>query len=169
MDQEILEQFTKIPLRDRGFKSALAYLPMPHVNEVDTGLFIKYLQNEVQPPIQVAFPRTNFEALDMEAVLAEETTRFRENSLRLTEPDTGRVLAPQKIDIILLPLLIFDEKGNRVGYGKGFYDRFLAKCRPEVLKIGLSYLPPIPRIEDVGNFDIPLDYCATPDRLYDFK
>lgn len=169
MDQAILEQFRKIPIQNGGLKSALVYMPMHHINEVDTDLFIKYLQKEIQPAIQVAFPRTNFKTLDMEAILTKETGSFRENSLRLAEPVHGRLLAPQKVDIVLLPLLIFDKKGNRVGYGKGFYDRFLARCRPEVLKIGLSYLPPVPQIEDVGNFDIPLDYCATPDRLYDFK
>lgn len=84
------------------------------------------------------------------------------------EPDKGLILDPRQIDLVLMPLLIFDVKGNRVGYGKGFYDRYLSQCRQDILKIGLSYLPAINRIEDVDPFDIPLDYCATPERLYDF-
>ena len=69
-------------------------------------------------------------------------------------------------DLILVPLLGFDKKGNRVGYGKGFYDRFLAKCRSDVLKVGVSFFEPTDRISDVSPFDIRLDYCITPARVW---
>ena len=62
----------------------------------------------------------------------------------------------------------FDLEGNRVGYGAGFYDRFLSKFKPDVLKIGLSLIPPIECIEDVIEFDVKMDYCITPDQTYEF-
>jgi 5-formyltetrahydrofolate cyclo-ligase len=83
-------------------------------------------------------------------------------------PDSSQKVSPQKIDTVLLPLLVFDEKGNRVGYGKGFYDRFLTECRPEVQKIGLCLEEAVPLIEEVGEWDIPLDFCVSPQRCYEF-
>jgi 5-formyltetrahydrofolate cyclo-ligase len=67
-----------------------------------------------------------------------------------------------------MPLLAFDSKGDRVGYGKGYYDRFLAACRKDVLKIGLSYFPPVSSIDDIEIFDKKLDFCITPERVYAF-
>ena len=70
--------------------------------------------------------------------------------------------------MVLVPLLAFDSKGYRVGYGKGFYDRFLKQCRNDCVKIGLSYFEPIDAINDAGEFDVPLDFCITPQKAYVF-
>jgi 5-formyltetrahydrofolate cyclo-ligase len=70
--------------------------------------------------------------------------------------------------MIIIPLLAFDEKGYRVGYGKGFYDRYLKECREDCLKIGLSYFEAVPSVDDAAEFDVPLDFCITPQRTYVF-
>jgi 5-formyltetrahydrofolate cyclo-ligase len=70
--------------------------------------------------------------------------------------------------VVFVPLLAFDKQGNRVGYGKGFYDRFLANCKPETIKIGLSFFEVENEIADVFNNDIELDYCVTPNKIYTF-
>jgi 5-formyltetrahydrofolate cyclo-ligase len=67
-----------------------------------------------------------------------------------------------------LPLLAFDLKGNRVGYGKGFYDRFLTQCRPGVMKVGLSLEPPVPQVSDANPFDIALDAAVTREEVFRF-
>lgn len=74
----------------------------------------------------------------------------------------------KKIDVVFVPLLAFDKTGHRVGYGKGFYDDFLAKCRPQTIKIGLSFFDAEDHIEDIYQGDIPLDYCITPNKIYKF-
>lgn len=70
-------------------------------------------------------------------------------------------------DAVLVPLLAVDAAGHRVGYGAGYYDRFLAQCRPTTLFIGLSVLEeaPVPRIADVHSGDVPLTACLTPGGL----
>ena len=73
-----------------------------------------------------------------------------------------------KIEVVFVPLLGYDLKGNRVGYGKGFYDRFLSECKPETLKIGLSFFEPEELITDVFVEDVKLDYCVTPKETYQF-
>ncbi|UAN00087.1 5-formyltetrahydrofolate cyclo-ligase [Polaribacter litorisediminis] len=50
----------------------------------------------------------------------------------------------------------------RIGYGKGFYDRFLSKCKKDVKKIGLNFFKPIAKIDDINAFDVPLDDVMYP-------
>jgi 5-formyltetrahydrofolate cyclo-ligase len=80
----------------------------------------------------------------------------------------GVKIDPLEVDFIIMPLFAFDEKGYRVGYGKGYYDRFLKKCNDSCLKIGLSYFDAVDEIEDTDEFDVPLDLCVTPQQVYVF-
>ena len=67
------------------------------------------------------------------------------------------------LDAVLVPLLAFDRKGNRLGYGKGCYDRFLARTKS--VKVGVSLLPPVERVP-VQAHDVPLDYVVTPSEVH---
>jgi len=89
--------------------------------------------------------------------------------LGIPEPQNGLTVPPSEIEVVFIPLLAYDKKGHRVGYGKGFYDRFLSKCKPNTLKIGLSLFEPEEKIEGLDATDIPLDYCVTPVKVYEFK
>ena len=73
-----------------------------------------------------------------------------------------------QIEVVFIPLLVFDEKGHRVGYGKGFYDTFLKNC-PNAIKIGLSFFEAEAKIDDHKAYDIPMNYCITPNRIYHFE
>ncbi|MDP5026727.1 MAG: 5-formyltetrahydrofolate cyclo-ligase, partial [Flavobacterium sp.] len=84
------------------------------------------------------------------------------------EPIDGLEVPDAKIDVVFVPLLAYDKQGNRVGYGKGFYDNFLNKCKPETIKIGLSFFPPEEKIDDVSESDVKLDFCVTPDAIFSF-
>ncbi|HTG57240.1 MAG TPA: 5-formyltetrahydrofolate cyclo-ligase, partial [Niabella sp.] len=84
------------------------------------------------------------------------------------EAEGASIILPEAIDLVILPLLCFDKLGYRVGYGKGFYDKFLEQVSDEVIKVGLSYYEPIDKIQDLNEFDVPLDYCITPERMYEF-
>ena len=70
--------------------------------------------------------------------------------------------------MVLIALFAFDDKGNRIGYGKGMYDRFLSKCPGNTIKIGLSFFDSVDEISDVNEFDVPLDYAITPSKVYRF-
>jgi len=90
------------------------------------------------------------------------------NRWGISEPFTGEIIDDKEIDLVLVPLLCFDEMGYRVGYGNGYYDKFLANCRKDCLKVGVSFFEPIGEIEDVREFDIRLDYCVTPEKVWRF-
>jgi 5-formyltetrahydrofolate cyclo-ligase len=70
--------------------------------------------------------------------------------------------------MVIVPMLAFDRQGNRVGYGKGYYDSFLKQCRPDCIKVGVCYFEPIAQIDDAGDFDVPLNFCITPQQVYVF-
>ena len=100
--------------------------------------------------------------------LLTDNTKIKKNEYNIPEPVDGIEVASKKIEVVFVPLLAFDKKGNRVGYGKGFYDKFLSECNPETLKIGLSFFEAEEQIEDVFESDIQLDYCVTPKSIYQF-
>ena len=90
------------------------------------------------------------------------------NNFGIREPISSIQNDPDILEVIIIPLLIFDRNGNRVGYGGGYYDRFLANTGISVLKIGLSLFDPVDKIEDIENHDISLDYIITPKQVYNF-
>jgi 5-formyltetrahydrofolate cyclo-ligase len=95
-------------------------------------------------------------------------TVFTKKELNIFEPGQGKVITPRELDLVIVPLLAIDRKGYRVGYGKGFYDKYLAECRDDCIKAGFSYFEPLDAIEDCNDFDVPLDLCITPQTVYVF-
>lgn len=140
------------------------YLPIAHQKEVETRFILTFLRernkNVVLP--KLAGPDSFI------SYLYTDTTELRTNSWNIPEPVDGITVPAPKIDVVFLPLLVFDNKGNRVGYGKGFYDNFLRECRKEVIKIGLSLFDAVDAIEDIHENDVPMDYCVTPGKTYSF-
>jgi 5-formyltetrahydrofolate cyclo-ligase len=114
-----------------------------------------------------AFPRVTSEvAGTMEMVFSNQ---FATSKWGIPEPLKGRIVEPAELDVVLIPLLAFDLNGHRVGYGKGFYDRYLASCRPDCLKIGISFFEATAPIDDVESHDIALDIAICPTQVYDFR
>ena len=94
--------------------------------------------------------------------LLTDNTKFTKNEYGIPEPINGIEVPIDKINVIFVPLLAYDKLGNRVGYGKGFYDKFLFKCKKETILIGLSFFEPENEIKDVSINDIRLNHCVTP-------
>jgi 5-formyltetrahydrofolate cyclo-ligase len=165
LDDLMLIQFQKLSLP--FLQTVLSFYPLEEKGEVDTFIFTDYLQF-TNPGLVVAYPKTNLEACTMQAIATTSETEFQENAWGIPEPAADDIIEPHLIDAVLVPMLAFDERGNRVGYGKGFYDRFLQHCRADCITIGLCYFDPVPQIEDAGEYDVTLNYCITPQRVYVF-
>ncbi len=144
------------------------FLPIKKQNEIDTFLIIRRLRIEF-PLINIVVSRSNLDNFEMQHFMLEEQNLI-ENKWGILEPSQAnrREVQPQEIDLVIIPLLAFDKQGNRVGYGKGFYDRFLQKCSSKALKVGLCIEEPIERIEDLNEFDVKMDVCITPDGVWKF-
>lgn len=93
------------------------------------------------------------------------------NEFQIPEPKETNVKNEiDDLSIVLIPLLCFDKQGNRVGYGKGVYDKFLVRFnQKKTLFVGLSFFEPIDQIIDINEFDIKLHYCITPKTVYKFE
>jgi len=96
-----------------------------------------------------------------------EETIIETNNWGIPEPVSGSLAKLDDIDLVLVPLITFDKLGHRIGYGKGYYDRFLKKV-PQAKKIGLSLAPPLDVIPYADEMDVKMDMCITPFNSYEF-
>ena len=143
------------------------FLPILSKNEVNTNSLIQHLFHETN--CTVIASKSNFTTLEMKHFIIDEDTSIENDKYGIPTPVNAIPISEKEIDWIIVPLLCFDERGYRVGYGKGFYDRFISKCRPDVNTIGLSIHEPIKEISDINEYDIALDHCVTPKKVYHFK
>jgi 5-formyltetrahydrofolate cyclo-ligase len=141
------------------------FLPIEKFNEIDTTQIIHCIWKN-HPQVRVVVPRVNFDIGEMESVLYTADSETQHNRWLIPEPPEGELIDASPIDLVIVPLVCVDKSGHRVGYGKGFYDRFLKTVRPDCMKVGLSYFPPVNSIEDVHEGDVPLDFVVTPEMIF---
>lgn len=148
--------------------SVHVFLPVLDKNEVRTWSIIQYIFEQL-PHVNICAPRiVDGKMKTMESILLERNTSYIKNKWGIDEPATGTVVQPKEIDIVLLPLIVFDHQGHRLGYGGGFYDRYLPFCS-NAKKIGLSFFEPIDKIPETNEWDVKMDYCITPEKTISFK
>ena len=158
--------FQEIDLK--SIKFLHIFLSIKKQNEIDTFLIIRRLQ-EKYPLINIVISRSNLDSFEMQHFILEEENLV-ENKWGILEPSSSKLeVQPEQMDLVIIPLLAFDKQGNRVGYGKGFYDRFLQKCSPKALKVGFCLEEPIELIEDLNEFDVKMDVCIMPNKVWEFS
>jgi 5-formyltetrahydrofolate cyclo-ligase len=142
----------------RHATTVMMYMPLP--TEVDvTPLAIRCFQMGAT----VCVPKVNWERKDMSAV---EVVRFEDQEMELDEhgirvPRGGRMVLPTLIDLIIIPGIAFDAQGNRLGRGRGYYDRFLAKIGRAVPKIGVCFDEQIVDEVPTGPGDMKVDLVVS--------
>ena len=139
------------------------FLSIPEKGEVNTKLF---LNEFFKRDIRVFVPKIYRKELISVEITAE--TPLLKNSWGISEPESNEDSGERDFDYVLTPLLYCDQQGNRVGYGKGYYDGFFETVNAETLKIGLSFFGPDEEIDDLRENDIPLDYLVTPTEVLSF-
>ena len=164
LDQSLIitNNVLNLPIWDYSFYHI--FLRIPKKKEIFTEALISILQGKDK---NVVLPKIS-ENNTLSHYLLTDDTVLRTNHWGIPEPENGIEVPIEKIDVVFIPLLAFDEQGHRVGYGKGFYDDFLSNCKKDVLKIGLSLFEAEHKITDVRENDILMDYCVTPYRIYEF-
>lgn len=145
----------------------LSYYPLKERNEFDVSICEKIIKDK-SPSVKVAWPKIASNTAGMDAYLIEKDKLFIKNKFNILEPLDGDIVSPELIDMVFVPLIAFEEKGFRVGYGRGFYDRYLPDCRQDAFKIGFSFFEAVDRIDDINEFDVPLNLCITPTCIYEF-
>jgi len=144
------------------------FLSVDEQNEIDTSFFINELWGNYIN-IKTVVPRVNIERDELEHLEFSSESTLHVSSWGIPEPTGNELIGERKIDMVLVPMLCFDERGFRVGHGKGYYDKFLSLCREDCVKIGLSMFEPVEEIEDIQAHDVMLDYCVTPRKVWNFS
>ncbi|MDW3212221.1 MAG: 5-formyltetrahydrofolate cyclo-ligase [Reichenbachiella sp.] len=143
-----------------------SFLSIEKNKEVNTWPLIEWLKARGK---QIIISKCSTTSNELTHYLFEDYKQLKESKYGIPEPQYGTIVLPKNLDVVLVPLLVFDRNGQRVGYGAGYYDRFLAECSSDCIKVGLSLAPPLDEIPFVEPHDIPLDYCITPLGVYGFN
>jgi len=141
------------------------FLTIAEHKEINTDYILNILAGKDKHTV---ISKSNFKTINLENCLLTDSTIIKPNHWNIPEPVDGIKIENSKIEVVFVPLLCFDKKGNRVGYGKGFYDNFLSDCNPDTIKIGLSLFEAEDIIGDIHSGDVPLNYCITPLQVYQF-
>jgi 5-formyltetrahydrofolate cyclo-ligase len=166
--QTISESIAELFFKNINVENKLLSLFLPIENEKEINTYL-ILEKANTLDAKIAIPKSNFENNELKHILFEEKTELVLNKYGIPEPCKGKVVAADKIDYVIVPLLAIDKSGNRVGYGKGFYDRFLKKCNNHCKFIGITHFEEFEQIDDVQPTDIKLNALITPNSFHWFE
>ena len=168
MDNKIRERFFET-FDLKNIQLIHTYLPIKKKIEVDTLSLLSQLSTTYSN-VKIAVPFTIMSDRTLKHFLWKPGDPLIENHWGIPEPDptSSEPVDINDINMVIVPLLAYDLKGHRVGYGAGFYDRFLADCNDETQIVGLSYFPHEDQWIKSEEYDIDLDYCITPEKVYKF-
>ncbi len=141
------------------------FLPIEEQKEVNTEYLLHLLSGKDK---EIVVSKSDFDTRKMTHFLLTDNTKIKKNEYNIPEPVDGIEVPSNKIDVVFVPLLAFDNNGHRVGYGKGFYDQFLSECKTDVIKVGLSFFDPEEIIADIFENDVKLNFCVTPTAIFNF-
>ncbi|MFC5194038.1 5-formyltetrahydrofolate cyclo-ligase [Bizionia hallyeonensis] len=160
---QIANNLLEMPIWERLYYHI--FLSITEQKEINTDYIISILSGKDKHTI---ISKSDFQTTELSHYLLTDATIIKKNAYNIPEPVNGIPIASHVIDVVFIPLLAFDKQGHRVGYGKGFYDGFLKDCKPETIKIGLSFFEAENQIEGIFENDVPLDFCVTPTKTYQF-
>lgn len=130
------------------------FLPIEKFKEVDTWPIVRWLWAQRIPTMTSI---TDTEKGTLAHVWFDAHTSFVPNPWGIPEPTNATPANPLACTAVFVPLLVADRHGHRIGYGKGFYDQFLASLPSHVVKVGLSALPLVDEIAGIEGHDVRLD------------
>jgi 5-formyltetrahydrofolate cyclo-ligase len=160
---QIANQLLTLPIWEHNYYHL--FLTIEEQKEVQTEYVLHILHAKDK---EVVISKSDFSTYEMTHFLLTDNTKIKKNNYNIPEPIDGIEVPNTKLNVVFIPLLAFDKKGNRVGYGKGFYDRMLDNCSADTIKIGLSFFEASELITDISDDDVTLDYCITPEKIYTF-
>ncbi|RQO67903.1 5-formyltetrahydrofolate cyclo-ligase [Pedobacter sp. KBW06] len=159
---KLVEQFALLDLSN--VKIVHIFLPIKQKKEPDTFLMIDWIKIH-HPEMKIIVPKADFDTALMTHHYYDGMEDLEMNHYQILEPQKAEIHTGE-VDMVIVPLLAFDKNGYRIGYGKGFYDRFLQGISTQ--KIGLSLFDELNVIDDINEHDIRLDKCITPNKTYVF-
>lgn len=160
-----VQQQLFILLDQLEFSNINCFLSSSVKKEIQTDGIIQELLNSNK---KLTVPVSNYTDFSITPSLFTNESGLKLDQFHIPTPIDLAPVSAAEIDVIICPLLCFDERGYRTGYGKGMYDRFIAQCRENVITIGLSLFDPVEQIQDIDDFDRRLDYVVGVEKIWEF-
>ena len=151
---------------DFTHKTVSIFLPIKDKTEVNTWFIVDKLQ---ALDSIIGLPKVDFTNNQLIHFAYENLEQLDINRFGISEPKYGKLLQPNNFDFVIVPLLAITKNGQRVGYGKGFYDNFLRKCSTNCIFIGLHFFDEFVAIDDIWEEDVSLHFCVNPSRIISFE
>lgn len=162
LSEKIIEKFI-LQFKLNENQKVHVFLTISKLKEIETKFLIDYcFKNKIRVFVPKVFGKK------METVEIFPETKFTGNGWGISEPENNEFSTEKDFDFVITPLLYCDHFGNRIGYGKGFYDDFFNNISAKSKKIGVNFFPPNEKIDDVFENDIPLDYLVLPTDMLSF-
>jgi len=161
---QVVEQATHWLVKRQQLQHFHLFLPIVGQQEVNT-LLLKELLEVEGKTLYTSWVRRG--ELGLDTVKLPRVATLRVDRWGIPVPENKELVSPESIQVVFVPLLAYDRQGNRLGFGKGYYDVFLGSLSPAVLKVGLSFFDPEEAIPSEAH-DVPLDFCVTCSRTWDF-
>lgn len=160
----IWDRFLALP----EFRAAGMVMLYVHTgSEVRTG---PLLQQLLAGPKRIVVPFCDAENLGLFHL--EATGELEPGTLGILEPradlriEPGKRVEPNRVDLVMVPGVAFDRRGNRLGHGKGYYDRLLARLRSDALKVGVAFECQLFDVIPMCQYDVPVDLVLTEAATY---
>ena len=161
---QVLEQVAHWLAQREELQHFHLFLPIVGQQEVNTLLLRELLEQKGKV---LYTSRVRKGALGLDTLKLPKEATLRADRWGIPVPDKEELVSPASIQVVFVPLLAYDRQGNRLGFGKGYYDFFLGSLSPEVIKVGLSFFDPEEAIP-AESHDVSLDFCVTGDRIWRF-
>jgi 5-formyltetrahydrofolate cyclo-ligase len=159
----LMQALTQDFILDCGLNFIHTFLPMVKNREPDTFPLVHWLREQGIRPV---ISRADFKNMKMYHYHFDNDVKLVNNRMGIPEPQAGNSCGLEHIQGVLVPLVAMDKQGNRIGYGKGFYDRLLAEMDPSVKKIGLILSEPFDNLPFSEPHDVRMDYAISPYQIY---
>lgn len=150
------------------FHSIHTFIPIKKNKEPDTFPFIQYLWSK-EHDVDVITAISDLNNPILNHVKITEDTTFLENKWGIPEPQGCDSYPIDNIECVLVPMVVGSKNGHRIGYGKGYYDRFLQKCKSSTKFVGITMSPLLENDVYASEYDIPMHSMITPFEIYHIR
>ncbi len=171
LDREIFDQRNESVLTnisqlvvEKKVNCVHSFLPIEKNREVNTWPIIGAMR---KLNVRAVLSATDFQRQTMSHFWDDDSLEFENDQFGIPTPINGKQANLAQVDMVLIPLLAADRTGNRIGYGKGYYDRLLSGMNPKVWKVGLTLGPVFDHFSFAEPHDINLNFCVTPHQIID--
>lgn len=160
MDESIYRSLFSLDIFNRA-KNIFIYLSFG--TEINTRTIIEKI---LQSKKNVYIPKVYKNNKSMKAIKLNSFNDLKENSMGILEPiEDENYIDKKDIDLIIVPGVVFDLEGNRIGYGGGYYDRYLEEIKDVVNKLVIAYEFQVIDYIESEDHDIKVDYIVTEEKI----